>query len=422
MNFTALHRALGMEPTPLSFSMIEQALSDEVQERSDLDWKRDLPQGNGDETRDEFAKDVAAMANSGGGTIVFGVEEDRSTSAAKTISGASSWDDGRQRTLRTWAFNSIHPPVRGLEFASVQDDGAEVIVLNVQASAETPHLIVKNGSFRSPRREGTGTVYMSEREIESHYRLRFEDRRLRDKSLGDVTDQVLLGIPGDDRVWFVAAARPERLRPASSGRLSREEAREIIAAVKRMNPFSAPMMGVQGLEDASLNPRPRLRRWRSSGPDEHRSTNSVIIEVHDDGCVAVAVAARPEPNCDPGDVHVMDAEVFPAHAVHLVQAVSMQLGLVADYALRITTFTRPQQDIFIRSFVSGVNHLEDRGPGNSISRFEAVEGLVRAGASEAELLDEVRSLALDIVNQAGHMNLTTMYLRLPEASSSGGSE
>lgn len=415
MNFTALHRALGLEPSPLSYKMIQQAVSDEVQERSDLDWKRELPQGNGEETRDEFTKDVAAMANSGGGTIVFGVEEDRSTSAAKTIVGASSWDDSRQRTLRTWAFNSIHPPVHGLEFASVDEDGTEVIVLHVQASAETPHLIVKNGSFRSPRREGTGTVYMSEREIESHYRLRFEDRRLRDKSLEDVSDQVLRGVPGDGRVWFVAAARPERLRPASAGRLSREEVKEIVAAVMRLNPFRAPLMGVQGLEDASLNPRPRLRRWRSAGPDAHRVPNSTIIEVHDDGCLGVAVAARPEPNCDPGDVHVMDAEVFPAHAVHLVHAVSSQLGLVADYALRITMFTRPQQDIFIRSFATGTNHLEDRGPGNSITRFEAIEGLVRAGAGEAELLDEVRNLALDIVNQAGHMNLTTMYLRRPLA-------
>ncbi|WP_353711492.1 ATP-binding protein [Arthrobacter sp. K5] len=150
--------------------MIQQAVSDEVRERSDLDWKRELPHGNSEETRDEFTKDVAAMANSGGGTIVFGVEEDRSTSAARTIVGASSWDDSRQRTLRTWAFNSIHPPVHGLEFALIQEDGVEVILLNAQASADTPHLIIMNGSFRAPRREGAGTVYMSEREIESHYR------------------------------------------------------------------------------------------------------------------------------------------------------------------------------------------------------------------------------------------------------------
>ncbi|WP_353711493.1 hypothetical protein [Arthrobacter sp. K5] len=70
----------------------------------------------------------------------------------------------------------------------------------------------------------------------------------------------------------------------------------------------------------------------------------------------------------------MDAEVFPAHAVHLVQSASSQLGLIADYALQITVSTRPQQDIFIRSIAAGVNHLEDRGPGNRITRFEAVEG------------------------------------------------
>lgn len=417
MNFTGLHRALGLEPAPLSYSMIQQAVDEQVIERPDLDWKRELPQGNGDETRDEFAKDVAAMANSGGGTIVYGVEEDRRTSAAKTIVAISSWDDNRQRTLRTWAFNSIHPSVRGLEFTSLETNGTKVIVLNVQPSADAPHLIVKNGgTFRAPRREGTATVYMSEREIESHYRLRFEDRRLREKSLEDLTDQILRGVPGDGRVWFVAAARPERLRPASAGRVSKAEVQEILGQVMSGNPYRPPNMGVQGLEEVSLNPRPRLRRWRSVGPDSYATDNSVIVEVHDDGCVAVAAAADHGRNGAPENIHVMNAEIFPAHAVHLIQVVSRQLGIVADYAVRIVMHTEPHRKVFICTFETGTQGVQPAGPTNAISQFEVVEGLVRAGASDNELLEEVRALALDIVNQAGHMHLTTVFLKTPEVS------
>ncbi|WP_405475842.1 helix-turn-helix domain-containing protein [Paenarthrobacter ilicis] len=393
--------------------MLEQAVNDAVTERSDLDWKKDLPQGAGDEVRDEFVKDVAAMANSGGGLIVFGVEEQRKTSAAKAIHSVTSWDDSRQRTLRTWAFNDIHPPVYGLEFSPLEKDGSTAVILRVPASFQTPHLIVKNGAtFRAPRREGTATVYMSEREIERHYRLRFEERRRRDKSLKELAESLASTIPADGRVWFVAAAIPESARPTSAGRLDVGTARDVIGKVMTGNPYMLPRMTVQGLADASLNPRPRLRRWRSVGPDSGRHEANTIVEIHDSGAVTLAVAAEVGNELADGDVHIMDAELFPANAVHLVKTASEHIGLPAvDYSLEIMLFTAPAQDIFIRAVVAGVNALENRSDANRIAMPEVVAGLVRAGASQDELLEEVRSLALDVVNQAGHRDLQKGYLK-----------
>ncbi|WP_231975962.1 ATP-binding protein [Mycobacterium sp. E2462] len=66
MHFTPLHRLLGRAPAPLSDLMIEDAISQGIAETDDLDWKsRLLPARGMGET--DYPKDIAAMANSGGG-------------------------------------------------------------------------------------------------------------------------------------------------------------------------------------------------------------------------------------------------------------------------------------------------------------------------------------------------------------------
>ena len=65
MTFTALHRALGVSPGPLTDELLEAAVRGGVVETNDLDWKAQLPPAKGLPQTD-FPKDVAAMANSGG--------------------------------------------------------------------------------------------------------------------------------------------------------------------------------------------------------------------------------------------------------------------------------------------------------------------------------------------------------------------
>jgi hypothetical protein len=74
MDFTALHRLLGRPPGPLTDEMIDEAVSQGVAETDDLDWKSSLPPAGGLPQTD-FPKDIAAMANSGGGVIAYGVTE-----------------------------------------------------------------------------------------------------------------------------------------------------------------------------------------------------------------------------------------------------------------------------------------------------------------------------------------------------------
>lgn len=191
MAFTPLHRALGLPPSELVFTMLHSAIERQVTEKGDIDWKERLPDSRNPNAPEEFAKDVAAMVNGGGGMIVYGVAEDRASSAAKDIVPVEAWTDALERKLRGWAYSLIQPAVHGLEFIPLKDpdNGSLAVILSVPASLEMPHLAMKDDAFRAPRRYGAQTVFMSERDIEQAYRARFEDRRNNSRDLADLLDQ-----------------------------------------------------------------------------------------------------------------------------------------------------------------------------------------------------------------------------------------
>lgn len=72
MNITALHRAAGEGPGPITDELLDAAIAAGTTETDDLDWKQALPQDR-DLKDSDFPKDVAAMANNRGGVIVYGV-------------------------------------------------------------------------------------------------------------------------------------------------------------------------------------------------------------------------------------------------------------------------------------------------------------------------------------------------------------
>jgi len=69
-----LRRILGVTPDALDTSTFERLVSDGVPEGQRIEFKSTLPGSTKDE-RQEFARDVAAMANGGGGLLLFGIGE-----------------------------------------------------------------------------------------------------------------------------------------------------------------------------------------------------------------------------------------------------------------------------------------------------------------------------------------------------------
>lgn len=73
--YSALHRSFGEKLGPITSEMIDRAIVQQVEESRGLDYKA-VPDEAKNIKGGDVAKDVAAMANTGGGVILYGVSED----------------------------------------------------------------------------------------------------------------------------------------------------------------------------------------------------------------------------------------------------------------------------------------------------------------------------------------------------------
>jgi hypothetical protein len=259
MNFTALHRLLGHQPGPLLDDMLDDAVDQHLEETDDLDWKKDLPPAKGI-TQTDFPKDVAAMANNGGGVIVYGIAEKQKAATKRLDVG--DVDELYQRAMRSAAVTAISPPVLGLGLHCLGDEGQRALVVVVSASIDVPHLIYRGEYFGAPIRNDADTVWMRERQIEAMYRARLDERRNAHKALDSLYNEIAGGRRDAERAWMIGVARP-RVPPPVHTRMTREEATtKILSACESLTLSYADNRGPHPLASVSLiNPRLGLRRW-----------------------------------------------------------------------------------------------------------------------------------------------------------------
>jgi len=288
MVFTALHRALGLAPTPLSDDLLDAAVAAGVVETSDLDWKSELPPEKGLPQTD-FPKDVAAMANSGGGVIVFGVRESQKAATERVDVG--EFNEAYERALRSAAITAISPPVFGLNVHRLGADGNRALVVEVPASVDGPHLIYRNDYFGAPVRNDSDTVWMKERQIEAMYRARFEERRHATEALDALFSEASAGRDSAKRAWLVAVAHPRI--PRFRDRLTRDEARGVLNKTVARALTYAGRGGIHPLESVDRdNPRPGLRRWVAvnTATDDRSFWREAWMSLNDGGSVTLAAA------------------------------------------------------------------------------------------------------------------------------------
>lgn len=174
-------------PDDLTAAVVVRLASEGMTEDSDLDFKAQ-PWASGADGAAELAKDVAAMANSGGGLIMVSVAEVAGR-ASKLLSTPN--DERVQRSWREILVSRFAPLVPGVEVThlTTQTDGTGVWLLAIPASPDAPHAVRLNGtsslvdsqgkgqnSLLWPVRNGPDTRYLSESEVSQRYRDRHARR------------------------------------------------------------------------------------------------------------------------------------------------------------------------------------------------------------------------------------------------------
>jgi hypothetical protein len=140
---------------------------------------------------------------------------------------------------------------------------------------------------------------MTESQLERAYRDRFARRADDRAALSGLIDGLLPEINLRTGVWVGVSARPVTALPLTLGRPQREQATSTMHDMLRLSAeilgnLSGKLQMLVGLpSDAIQNPRTGLRRWviRSNhySNDPHEQVDWAVVELHHDGCVALAV-------------------------------------------------------------------------------------------------------------------------------------
>lgn len=407
MDFTSLHRAIGVSPQPLTDELLDEAVAVSVAETHDLDWKSQLPPMKGLPQTD-FPKDVAAMANNGGGLIVYGVNEIQKAATERVDVG--DFDEGYERALRSAAITAISPPVFGLKVhrLGTEADQNRAVIVQVAASVDGPHLIYRNDLFGAPIRNDADTVWMKEREIESMYRVRFDERRHASEALDSLFNEASVGRKTGDRAWLVAVAHPRM--PKLLELMDRDDARKVLKNSESLALFYAGRGGIHPLENVDrLNPRPGLRRWVAvnNATGERELWKEAWASIHQDGSVTLAAAVGGHRMSSGGDfggnqVEAQAIECAIADLMALVRNTAESTGN-DEYDIRVGVQWTGTEPLSILT-VDNSNRVFD-GVSTPLRRFTSVEVSVNAQASNTEFHRSIYELARDCVNQGGISNL-----------------
>jgi len=127
---------------------IRRLIADRVQEGPHLDFKRDLPTAWDGSAKHELLADVTAFANSGGGDIIYGVDENDAAEASAVFPQVLASVDQEVRRLQDFLLNLAEPRLPGVQVHAVEvTEGTttgHVLVIRVPQSWAAPHRVKTN--------------------------------------------------------------------------------------------------------------------------------------------------------------------------------------------------------------------------------------------------------------------------------------
>jgi hypothetical protein len=134
---------------------IKSLVANKVSESQRLEYKREYPPKFSDGEKKEFLADVSAVANTAGGHILYGIDEERDVAGQPTgiptsIAGVPvPNEDALRRAWEQMISTGLNPPLRGVAVKAIEVDGMQVVALTIPRSLHAPHAVwfERNGKF-----------------------------------------------------------------------------------------------------------------------------------------------------------------------------------------------------------------------------------------------------------------------------------
>lgn len=425
--FTPIHRALGLEPGDLTLELIEKAIEEGLEETADFDMKRVVPNLKEDKSKQEIAKDIAAMANSGGGWIIYGVGEGASD-IAESIHPCE-WTATEEQQMLNIAYTKIDPPVVGLEFNKIscgENSDKKLVLMHIPDSVDAPHFVraekKNNNNFSAPRRNGPHTNLMNYRDIERGFRERFQRRAEQEKTLQGYFEEATEALNPEQGVFLAIAAVPVTPK-ISAGSVDRDK------AIQHTNPWAYSYLIASRRGNCSKEEKIEtefnfiwnqgehvkgMRRWVIRNLPQ-TIAGKYRKYLHDDGTLAGAYqlggvynkasASNQYPVGKPNHCRSKDIESALIDFFSLLREHAKERRVSGGFHIRVGLVGDASSPILVRTFYGLMQVLTDESYSEPIKRFQPVSTFIDPLAPIEDILPPLRTLALDIVNQGGIQNL-----------------
>lgn len=161
---------------------IKTLIDNSVCEYRKLEYKQELHIDN-DENRREFLYDISSFANSIGGYIIFGIEEDHESNEPKEIVGIPyETEDKLIRRIEDFIRQSIQPRILNIEYRVIPFAEKKcVLIIHVPQSILSPHRTEFKGAHKFYTRNSKGKYEMDVEELRLAFNSGLDlNKRIRD--------------------------------------------------------------------------------------------------------------------------------------------------------------------------------------------------------------------------------------------------
>jgi hypothetical protein len=153
----------------VTYDDLENLVRSEVREGKTIDYKRDLP-GNSEGQKKEFLYDVSSFANTVGGDLIIGVDEDKELPTEIPAFSCLNIDEELQR-IDSILMSGVEPRLKYQTRVVIHPNGGHVLIVRVEKSGLAPHRVIYNGSDKFYARNSAGKYPLDVSELRDAFLL-----------------------------------------------------------------------------------------------------------------------------------------------------------------------------------------------------------------------------------------------------------
>lgn len=145
---------------------LQSLIDNKVLEGKTIDYKKELP-NNSDSSKKEFLADVTSFANTSGGDLIFGIEQDNQTGEPKSPTGIATENIDREKTrLDDIIRSGVDPRISSIAIKPIPlSDSRYAILIRIPKSWISPHRVIFGGHAKFYARNSSGKYEMDVDEL-----------------------------------------------------------------------------------------------------------------------------------------------------------------------------------------------------------------------------------------------------------------